>query len=546
MAKTSFEMKPAINGSMHVPLKHDSAHKHVTGTAEYIDDIPEPAGTLHGGLGLSDRAHAQVVSIDLDAVRAAPGVVWVMTADDIPGENDVASTGKHDEPLLATDLVQFHGQPIFAVFAETRDQARRAAMLAKIEYRDLPYWTDIDGARENGAPLVTEPMTLRRGEPQTEIEKPEFRIQASMNIGGQEHFYLESHIAFAIPGEDEDVIVWSSTQHPSEVQHMVAHVLGTSNHAVEIRTRRMGGGFGGKETQSNQFAALAAVAAKKLKRAVKFRPDRDEDMVATGKRHDFRVDYDVAFDKKGRIHAVDATYAARCGFSADLSGPVTDRALFHADSSYYYPHVHLTSQPLKTHTVSNTAFRGFGGPQGMLGGERIIEEIAYALGKDPLEIRKLNFYGQRGSGRTVTPYHQEIHDNVIARIVDELEASSDYKKRRRAILTFNANSPVIRKGISLTPVKFGISFTLTAYNQAGALVHVYNDGSIHLNHGGTEMGQGLYTKVAQVVADCFQVDIDRVKITATTTGKVPNTSATAASSGSDLNGMAAYDTWRQI
>lgn len=308
----------------------------------------------------------------------------------------------------------------------------------------------------------------------------------------------------------------------------------------------MGGGFGGKETQSNQFAALAAVAAKKLKRAVKFRPDRDEDMVATGKRHDFRVDYDVAFDKKGRIHAVDATYAARCGFSADLSGPVTDRALFHADSSYYYPHVHLTSQPLKTHTVSNTAFRGFGGPQGMLGGERIIEEIAYALGKDPLEIRKLNFYGQRGSGRTVTPYHQEIHDNVIARIVDELEASSDYKKRRRAILKFNANSPVIRKGIALTPVKFGISFTLTAYNQAGALVHVYNDGSIHLNHGGTEMGQGLYTKVAQVVADCFQVDIDRVKITATTTGKVPNTSATAASSGSDLNGMAAYDACRQI
>lgn len=367
-----------------------------------------------------------------------------------------------------------------------------------------------------------------------------------MNIGGQEHFYLESHIAFAIPGEDEDVTVWSSTQHPSEVQHMVAHVLGVSNHAVEVKTRRMGGGFGGKETQSNQFAALAAVAAKKLKRAVKFRPDRDEDMVVTGKRHDFRVDYDVAFDEKGKIHAVDATYAARCGYSADLSGPVTDRALFHADSSYFYPHVRLTSQPLKTHTVSNTAFRGFGGPQGLLGGERIIEEIAYAVGKDPLEIRKLNFYGQRGSGRTVTPYHQDIHDNVIARIVDELVASSDYKKRRKAILKFNETSPVIRKGIALTPVKFGISFTLTAYNQAGALVHVYSDGSIHLNHGGTEMGQGLYTKVAQVVADCFQVDIDRVKITATTTGKVPNTSATAASSGSDLNGMAAYDACRQI
>ena len=546
MDKSTFETKPIIKGPMHSALKHDSAHKHVTGSAEYIDDIPEPAGTLHGGLGLSDRAHAEIVSIDLSAVKAAPGVVWVMTAADIPGFNDVASTGQHDEPLLATTKVEFHGQPVFAVIAETRDQARRAATLARIEYRDLPHWTDIDGARENGAPLVVEPMVLKRGEPETEIANSPLRVQAHMYIGGQEHFYLESHIALAIPGEDEDITVWSSTQHPSEVQHMVAHVLGIANNAVTVMTRRMGGGFGGKETQGNHFACLASVAAKKLKRAVKFRPDRDEDMAVTGKRHDFRVDYDVAFDEEGRIHAVDATYAARCGFSADLSGPVTDRALFHADSSYYYPHVRLTSQPLKTHTVSNTAFRGFGGPQGMLGAERIIEEIAYATGKDPLEIRKLNFYGKRGSERTVTPYHQEVEDNIIAKVVEELETSSDYQARRQAIIDFNADSPVIRKGIALTPVKFGISFTMTAYNQAGALVHIYNDGSIHLNHGGTEMGQGLYTKVAQVVADAFQVDIDRVKITATTTGKVPNTSATAASSGSDLNGMAAYDACRQI
>jgi xanthine dehydrogenase large subunit len=546
MDQSTFETKPVITGPMHVSAKHDSAHKHVTGQAEYIDDMPEPAGTLHGGLGLSDHAHAEIVSIDLDAVRAAPGVVYVLTAADIPGFNDVASTGQRDEPLLATDLVQFHGQPIFAVIAETRDQARRAARLAKIEYRDLPHWTDIDGARDNGAPLVVEPMVLTRGEPQTEIDKPPLRIQASMTIGGQEHFYLESHIAMAIPGEDDDITVWSSTQHPSEVQHMVAHVLGIANHAVTVQIRRMGGGFGGKETQGNQFAALAAVAAKKLNRAVKFRPDRDEDMAMTGKRHDFRVDYDVAFDEDGRIHALDATYAARCGFSADLSGPVTDRALFHADSSYFFPHVQLRSQPLKTHTVSNTAFRGFGGPQGMLGAERIIEEIAYALGKDPLEIRKLNFYGQPGSGRTTTPYHQEVEDNIIAHVVEELEASCDYQARRQAIIDFNANSPVIRKGIALTPVKFGISFTMTAYNQAGALVHLYQDGSIHLNHGGTEMGQGLYIKVAQVVADTFQVDIDRVKITATTTGKVPNTSATAASSGTDLNGMAALDAARQL
>jgi xanthine dehydrogenase large subunit len=546
MDKSTFTGKPIINGPMHAPLRHDSAHKHVTGTADYIDDIPEPIGTLHIGLGLSDRAHAEIVLLDLAAVKAAPGVVCVLTGDDIPGFNDVASTGRHDEPLLATKEVQFHGQPIFAVVAETRDQARRAARLAQIEYRDLPHWTDIDGARQNGSPLVVEPMTLKRGEPETEIDRAPLRIQGSMSIGGQEHFYLESQIALAIPGEDEDIAVWSSTQHPSEVQHMVAHVLGIANNAVEIKTRRMGGGFGGKETQGNHFAALAAVAAKKLKRAVKIRPDRDEDMAITGKRHDFRVDYDVAFDEDGRIHAVDATYAARCGFSADLSGPVTDRALFHADSSYFYPHVHLTSQPLKTHTVSNTAFRGFGGPQGVLGAERMIEEIAYALDKDPLEIRKLNFYGERGSDRATTPYHQDVEDNVIGRIVEELETSCDYQARRQAILDFNANSPVIRKGIALTPVKFGISFTMTAYNQAGALVHLYQDGSIHLNHGGTEMGQGLYTKVAQVVADAFQVDIDRVKITATTTGKVPNTSATAASSGSDLNGMAAYDAARQL
>ena len=546
MDNSTFEQKSTITGAMHVSLRHDSAHKHVTGTAEYIDDIREPADTLHAALGMADRAHAEILSLDLDAVRAAAGVVWVITAEDIPGFNDVAATGRHDEPLLAEKEVQFHGQPIFAVIAETRDQARRAARLAKVEYRDLPHWTDIDGAIANGAPLVVQPMTLTRGEPETEIDKAPHRLQGRMVIGGQEHFYLESHIALAIPGEDDDVTVWSSTQHPSEVQHMVAHVLGVANNAVTVNIRRMGGGFGGKETQGNQFAALAAVAAKKLGRAVKFRPDRDEDMSVTGKRHDFRVDYDVAFDEDGRIHAVDSTYAARCGYSADLSGPVTDRALFHADSSYFFPHVHLTSQPLKTHTVSNTAFRGFGGPQGMLGAERIIEEIAYAVGKDPLEIRKLNFYGQPGSGRTLTPYHQEVEDNVIARIVEELEASSDYQARRQAILAFNEESPVIRKGIALTPVKFGISFTMTAYNQAGALIHIYQDGSIHLNHGGTEMGQGLYVKVAQVVADAFNVDIERVKITATTTEKVPNTSATAASSGSDLNGMAAYDAARQI
>ncbi|MBB4229296.1 xanthine dehydrogenase molybdopterin binding subunit [Rhizobium mongolense] len=547
MDKSTFDTaKVIISGPMHSALKHDSAHKHVTGTADYIDDIPEPAGLLHGALGMSDRAHAEILSMDLSEVRRHPGVVWVFTGKDVPGVNDVSSNGSHDEPLLAETGVEFHGQPVFAVIAETRDAARKAAQKAKIEYRDLPHWSDIDGALENGSPLVIAPMTLQRGDAKAEMDNAPHRLKGQMRIGGQEHFYLEGQVAMAIPGEDDEVTVWSSTQHPSEIQHIVGHVLNIPSNAVTVNVRRMGGGFGGKETQGNQFAALAAIAAKKLKRAVKFRPDRDEDMSATGKRHDFLVDYELAFDNEGRIHAVDATYAARCGFSSDLSGPVTDRALFHADSSYFYPHVHLTSVPLKTHTVSNTAFRGFGGPQGMLGAERFIEEIAYAIGKDPLEIRKLNFYGQPGSGRTTTPYHQEVEDNIILRIVEELEESANYQARRNAIIGFNRDSRYIRKGIALTPVKFGISFTMTAFNQAGALVHIYQDGSIHLNHGGTEMGQGLYTKVAQVLSDSFQVDIDRVKITATTTGKVPNTSATAASSGSDLNGMAASDAARQI
>ncbi|KQO82123.1 xanthine dehydrogenase molybdopterin binding subunit [Rhizobium sp. Leaf262] len=547
MDTNTFERtKTVVDGKMHGSLRHDSAHKHVTGSAEYIDDIPEPAGMIHGAIGMADRAHAEIIAMDLSEVEATPGVLWVMTGKDVPGENDVSSGGCHDEPLLAEKLVQFHGQPIFAVFAETRDIARKAARKAKITYNHLPHWSDIDGATENGEPLVTPGMTLQRGEAELEMDVAPRRLTGTMRIGGQEHFYLEGHIAMAVPGEDNEVTVWSSTQHPSEIQHIVSHILQVPSNAVTVQVRRMGGGFGGKETQGNQFAALCAIAAKKLNRAVKMRPDRDEDMTATGKRHDFRVDYEVGFDDEGRIHAVDATYAARCGFSSDLSGPVTDRALFHADSSYFYPHVKLQSKPLKTHTVSNTAFRGFGGPQGMLGAERFIEEIAYAVGKDPLEIRKLNFYGQQGSGRTTTPYHQEVEDNIIARIVEELETSSEYQARRQAIIAFNKTSPIIRKGIALTPVKFGISFTMTAFNQAGALVHVYNDGSIHLNHGGTEMGQGLYTKVAQVIADAFQVDIDRVKITATTTGKVPNTSATAASSGTDLNGMAAYDAARQI
>ena len=534
----------SIQGAVSTDLKHDSAEKHVTGKATYVDDMTLPEGTLHAYLGLSDVAHARITAMDLSAVRAAPGVVGVLTADDIPGVNDISPTGRNDEPVFPTDKVQFWGQPLFAVVAETRDLARRAAVLAKITYETLPHALDPVQAIAQGYPHVTEPLKLERGSVTDAMANAPHRITGRMIVGGQDHMYLEGQVALALPGEDDDIEVYTSTQNPTEAQHMVAHVLGVPSNAVVVSVRRMGGGFGGKETQMNLFCAVAALAAKKWHRAVKIRPDRDDDMSATGKRHDFVNDYEVAFDDAGRILAVDGTYAARCGFSADLSGPVTDRALFHADNAYYYPNVRLRSRPMKTNTVSNTAFRGFGGPQGLITAERIIEEIAYALGKDTLEIRRLNFYGE--AGRDITPYHQKVEGNIMARLVDELEQSANYQARRKAVLAHNAKGGVIRKGIALTPVKFGISFTATWFNQAGALVHIYRDGSIHLNHGGTEMGQGLNTKIAQVVASAFQVDYARVKITKTTTEKVPNTSATAASSGSDLNGMAARDACNQI
>ncbi len=537
-----------ITGGVHSSPRHDSAHKHVAGTAVYIDDITEPAGTLHAGLGLSTVAHGILKHVDLDAVRAAPGVVDVLTHADIPGVNDISPSGMNDDPVLAEGKVQFHGQPIFCVIAETREQARRAARLARIEYEELPADIDIWDLDVKTHRQVFTPLTLKRGDAAQALETAPRRVKGRMRLGGQDHFYLEGQVSLAVPGEDDEVLVHCSTQGPSETQHMIAHALGVPSHAVTVEVRRMGGGFGGKETQANQCAALAAIAAKRLNRAVKVRLDRDEDMVATGKRHDFAIDYDIGFDDEGRILAVDYTFALRAGFSADLSGPVGDRALFHCDNAYFFPHVHAKSAPLYTNTVSNTAFRGFGGPQGMVGAERVIDEVAFAVGKDPLDIRKLNFYDAMGveGERNVTPYHQKVEDCIIQRIVAELETSADYAGRRKAIAEFNAKSRVVKRGLALTPVKFGISFTKTESNQAGALVHVYTDGSVHMNHGGTEMGQGLHLKVAQVVAEEFQIDLERVKITATTTAKVPNTSPTAASSGADLNGMAAQDAARQI
>jgi xanthine dehydrogenase large subunit len=535
----------AITASpLHQSQPHDSASKQVGGRAEYIDDLVEPTGTLHAYLGLANRAHAEIVSMDLSAVRAAPGVVAVLTADDVIGENDISSNHLHDEPIFSGKLVQFWGQPLFAVVAETRDIARRATKLAKIEYKDLPHITSAEAAAEAGGKLVTAPLKLSRGDLAEGFAKSERVVKGRMKLGGQEHFYLESQVALAIPGEDDEMLLHCSTQHPTEIQVMVAQALGVPHASITVNMRRMGGGFGGKETQGNLFAVVAALAAKLTGRAVKIRPDRDDDMSITGKRHDFVVDYEVGYTNEGKIQAVKASFAARCGWSADLSGPVTDRALFHCDNAYWYPAVEAVSVPLYTNTQSNTAFRGFGGPQGIIGAERWIEDIAYDLGVDPLEIRKRNFYGTDTDN--ITPYHQPVEDNIIREVIADLEQSADYQARREKVLAYNSTSRVLKKGIAMVPVKFGISFTATWHNQAGALIHVYRDGSVHLSHGGTEMGQGLHVKVAQVVADAFAIPLSAVKITASNTGKVPNTSATAASSGTDLNGAAALNGAEQV
>ena len=528
---------------VHKSISHDSGHKHVAGTSVYIDDIPVPHGCLHGAFGLSSIAHGEILSINLDAVRASEGVVDVFVAGDVPGNLDISPTHVNDEPLLAKDKVMFLGQQIFLVVAQTRDQARKAATRAKIEYRELPHHISIDQALAAGGDLATSGACFMRGDLDAGLKASTHIIEREFNIGGQEQFYLESQIAMAVPGEDGEVLVHSSTQNPTEVQAMVAHCLNVPAHKVVVEVRRMGGGFGGKETQPTIFAAMAAIAATKLGVAVKIRPDRDDDMTMTGKRHDFKLSYKVGFDDAGLIECFDADLYARAGYASDLSASVTDRALFHADNAYYYPSVALRSHPLRTHTVSNTAFRGFGGPQGIILAERVIEEIARDLGADAFDIRLKNLYGVRGN---LTPYHQEVIDNIAPRMMQELAESCDYHKRLEAVRSHNATNTATKKGISLMPVKFGISFTATFLNQAGALIHVYSDGSVQVNHGGTEMGQGLNIKMAQIAAEEFQIPIDLITVTATNTSKVPNTSATAASSGSDLNGKAVEDAAQKI
>ena len=529
--------RSSITGGVGAPIAHDSARLHVNGGAQYTDDIPEPRGLLHAALGISSRPHALIKKIDLSAVTAAEGVVAVMDASGIPGKNDFGAVVA-DDPIFSPSVVQYVGQPIFAVAAETVDAARRAALLARIEYEDLDAILDADKAvREESFILPTE--TVRTGDSQSALKKSKHRLSGRVLLGGQDQFYLEGQIAMAVPREDGDFLIYSSTQHPGEVQHAVAHAIGKQSKDVVVECRRMGGAFGGKESQPALIACVAALLANKTGRPVKLRMDRDTDMIVTGKRHDFIIDYDVGFDKTGRINAVELTYASRCGMSADLSGAINDRTMFHSDNAYFLENATIVSHRCKTHTVSNTAFRGFGGPQGMFGIEYVVDEIARHLKVDPLDVRKQNFYGI--DDRNVTPYKQKVEDNIILELTEQLERSSDYRARREEIRDWNNNSRILKRGIALTPVKFGISFTATHLNQAGALLHIYTDGTVHLNHGGTEMGQGLFTKVAQVVAEELQIDIDRIKITASDTSKVPNASATAASSGSDLNGKAAQN-----
>jgi xanthine dehydrogenase large subunit len=521
---------------------HDSAHLHVTGEALYCDDIPLPANALHAAFGLSTIPHGRVLNLDVSPVLAMPGVHTVALPKDIPGENNYGGV-VHDDPIFAEGLVQYAGQPLFAVAASSHALARKAARAARIEYAPLPAILDVRAAlAANSHVLPTERIV--RGQPHEVLARAPHRLKGSATIGGQDHFYLEGQIAVAIPQEGGAMLIHSSTQHPSEVQHVVSHALGLHSHSVTVQCRRMGGGFGGKESQAALIGAAAAILARKTNRPVKLRLDRDADMLITGKRHDFVADYDVGFDASGRILALSVMIASRCGYSADLSGAVNDRALCHVDNAYFLEHVEVISHRCKTHTVSNTAFRGFGAPQAMVVIEQIVDHIARSLRIDALDARHANFYGT--TDRNVTHYGQVVEDNVIHAIAGQLETSSAYRERRRAVAEWNAHNAVVKRGLAMTPVKFGISFTATAFNQAGALVNVYADGTVLLNHGGTEMGQGVHVKVAQVVATELGLPLSAIRITTTDTSKVPNTSATAASSGSDLNGMAALAATRTV
>ncbi|MCW5772018.1 MAG: xanthine dehydrogenase molybdopterin binding subunit, partial [Rhodospirillaceae bacterium] len=524
------------------PLIHDSARRHVTGAALYIDDMPDAANVVHVALVLSPHPHARIRAIRAGAAAETPGFVALLTAADIPGRNDVGPV--EPEPALAEDVADYVGCPVAAVAAESLAAAQAAAAKVEVDYELLPPILSIRQALAAKS-FIGEPMVLVSGDDAAAaIAAAPHRMKGKLEVGGQDHFYLETHVALAVPREAGEMTIYSSTQHPNEVQRKVAEVLGVPSAAVDVEVRRLGGGFGGKESQATIFAGIAAVAASKTGRPAKLRLTRDADMAASGKRHDFLISYEVGFDGEGRILGLDVELAARAGNVADLSAAVMARALCHLDNCYHLPALRAVGYLCKTHTVSNTAFRGFGGPQGMIAIEEIVDRIARRLGVPLDEVRRRNFYG--AAPRNVTPYGQRVAQTIVPALTERLLAAAEVERRRAEIAAFNRTSPILKRGLALVPVKFGIAFNNPILNQAGALVHVYADGSVHLNHGGIEMGQGLFVKVAQVAAGVFGVDIGKVRLSATRTDKVPNTSATAASTGSDLNGMAAFQAASEI
>ena len=534
---------------------HESARAQIAGAATYIDDLPELRGTLHAAPILSPHAHGRLRGVDSQVAQAMPGVVGVVLSKDIPGDPMLAAFAG-DEPVFAIDTVQHVGQVIGLVVARTVMQARRAARKVALDIEPLPAILTIADALQAKS-YVLPPVFVNRGHAQEALKTAQHTLTGAFEVGGQEHFYLEGQIAYAVPHEQNQWSIYSSTQHPGEVQHWVAHALGLDNHAVRVECRRMGGGFGGKETQAGHLAVWAAVAAQKFKAPVKLRLDRDDDFMVTGKRHRFAYEYTAGFDETGRLTALQLQMAANCGFSADLSGPVADRAIFHSDNAYFLENVAIASYRCKTHTQSHTAFRGFGGPQGVIVIETIMGDIARHLKIDALDLRMRNLYsdevlaGEKSSNptaarRDTTHYQMKVEDNILAPLLSTLERTSDYRQRTQAIAAWNANSPILKRGLAITPVKFGISFTATLFNQAGALVHVYLDGSVKVHHGGTEMGQGLHTKVSQIVADELGVAFERVLCSASDTSTIPNASATAASAGTDLNGRAAQFAARHV
>ena len=523
-------------------IPHESSIKHVSGQAHYTDDIPEPPNTLYGAIGWSKKAHAIIKKINLDEVEKSEGVVSVITSKDIPGRNDVGPV--YDGDPIFPKKAEYFGQPLFAVAATSTELARKAVLKAKISYKSLKVINNIQTALKKKS-FVLKENHIKKGEALKKINEATYKLKGNFTTGSQEHFALEGHVAFTIPGEDNDYKVYSSTQHPSETQQIIAKMLKQKSNTITVIVRRIGGGFGGKETQSFIFAAICTLLSKKTKCPVKLRVDRDDEIIITGKRHDFYSKYEVGFDELGIIQGLNIKLASKCGISPDLSGAINQRALLHLDNAYFVENILVENYLCKTNTASNTAFRGFGGNQGMMVIENIIDNIARSLKKDPAEIRRRNFY--QNYKKNITHYGMKIEDNVIQLIFDKLIKSSNYKGRKLEIKKFNSINKYTKKGIAITPVKFGISFTTTHLNQAGALVHIYcNDGSVHVNTGAIEMGQGTYTKIAQVVANELGLPFNKIKVSATRTDKVPNTSASAASSTTDLNAASAVNAVNKI